>query len=265
MLENENGTIPVEEPVTPAAQTEAQTESQDDSESSDEPSGDETTDESKAKHKGGFQKRIDQLTRNNRELATRLEQAIGKLETVVRPEPLPEAPIGKPELDSFSTYEDYIGALSKWEVKRERQAEKAADATRTQQTDMAKKAQRFEELCEEVRKDVPDFDDIAFDPLLKLTNMMVETIQESDIGPRILLHLQKNRTEAKRIAGLSTIAQIKEVGRIEERLQSRTTAASKAPDPISPLRSNNNPITGLRDDLPIDQWMKIREKQSHTK
>ena len=95
--------------------------------------------------------------------------------------------------------------------------------------------------------------------------MMVESIQESDIGPRILLHLQKNRAEAKRIAGLSHIAQIKEVGRIEERLQSRTAATSKAPDPISPLRSNNNPMTGLRDDLPIDQWMKVREKQSKIK
>ena len=265
MLGNEDGDSTLEEPVQPVSQTETQIESEDDSESLEQQSGEETTDESKAKHKGGFQKRIDQLTRNNRELATRLEQAIGKLETVVRPEPLPEAPIGKPDLDSFATYEEYIGALSKWEVRRERQAEKTADAARAQKADIATKAQRFEDLCEEVRKEVPDFDEIAFDPLLKLTNMMVETIQESDIGPRILLHLQKNRAEAKRIAGLSHIAQIKEVGRIEERLQSRAAATSKAPDPISPLRSNNNPMTGLRDDLPIDQWMKVRQKQSKIK
>ena len=265
MLGNEDGDSIAEETDKPVVQTEAQPEPQGDSESSEEQSGEETTDESKAKHKGGFQKRIDQLTRNNRELATRLEQAIGKLETVVRPEPLPEAPSSKPNLDSFSTYEDYIAALSKWEVKRERQAEKTADAVRAQQADIATKAQRFEELCDEVRKEVPDFDDIAFDQSLKLTNMMVESIQESDIGPRILLHLQKNRAEAKRIAGLSHIAQIKEIGRIEEKLQSRAAATSKAPDPISPLRSNNNPMTGLRDDLPIDQWMKVREKQSKFK
>jgi hypothetical protein len=88
------------------------------------------------------------------------------------------------------------------------------------------------------RERYADFDQVARNPTLPVTNDMAQVIMSADNGPDILYHLGSHPAEARRIANLSPLLQAREIGRLETRLAStpptpkRTTSA---PAPISPV------------------------------
>ena len=95
----------------------------------------------------------------------------------------------------------------------------------------------YHEREEEARDKYSDFEQVAYNPMLKITQVMAETIQSSDVGPDVAYFLGTNPKEAERISKLSPFLQAKEIGRIEAKLisepiQKRTT---NAPPPIAPI------------------------------
>lgn len=95
----------------------------------------------------------------------------------------------------------------------------------------------YHELEEDARTKYDDFEQVAYNPKLTITNEMAETIQSSDIGPELAYYLGSNPKDAERISRLSPLGQAKEIGKIEAKLVSeppvkRTTSA---PEPISPV------------------------------
>jgi hypothetical protein len=140
--------------------------------------------------------------------------------------------------EQFETYEDYADALA------ERKAEELLarrDAERQQSAMLASYHER-----EEVARDkYDDFDQVAYNPELSITETMARAIQASDIGPDVVYHLGANPKEASRIARLEPILQAREIGMIEVRLESAPLSkkTSNAPAPIAPVtaRSNGTP------------------------
>ena len=92
---------------------------------------------------------------------------------------------------------------------------------------------------EEVARDkYDDFQQVAYNPKLPITEVMAESIQSSDIGPDVAYYLGSNPKEAERISRLAPIVQAKEIGRIEAKLAAEPPSAKKtssAPAPISPV------------------------------
>jgi hypothetical protein len=137
--------------------------------------------------------------------------------------------------DQFTTTEEYVEALT---------TSKAQQIVQQQQFE-----QQRQELLggyhdkEEVARDkYEDFEQVAYNPKLPITDVMAQTIQASDNGPDIAYYLGTNPKEADRISRLVPLLQAKEIGRLEAKVASEpvTKRTSSAPAPISPV----TPING---------------------
>jgi hypothetical protein len=136
--------------------------------------------------------------------------------------------------DQFTTTEEYVEALT---------TSKAQQIVQQQQFE-----QQRQELIggyhdkEEVARDkYEDFEQVAYNPKLPITDVMAQTIQASDNGPDIAYYLGTNPKEAARISRLVPLLQAKEIGRLEAKVASEpvTKRTSSAPAPISPVTPRN--------------------------
>lgn len=138
------------------------------------------------------------------------------------PEPL------KP--DNFADAQAYADALAE---------RKAAEllAQREAEAERVATLEAYQDREEEARTKYDDFEQVAYNPKLPITETMAQTIQASEIGPDVIYHLGSNPKEAERIARLSPLLQAREIGKIEARLASSPPAkkTSTAPAPIAPV------------------------------
>ena len=90
---------------------------------------------------------------------------------------------------------------------------------------------------ESAREKYDDFEQVAYNPRVPITEVMAETIRASDVGPDVAYYLGANVKEAERIARLSPILQAKEIGKIEAKLSDNPPVkkTTSAPAPISPV------------------------------
>jgi hypothetical protein len=139
-------------------------------------------------------------------------------------------PQGAPSRDQYDSDEAYADALAT--VKAEQLV-----AQRRQQEEYRKTLAVYEESEEKARDKYDDFDQVTRNPNLPITNVMLEAIQSSDIGPDVAYYLGTNPKEAERIANLSPYLQAKEIGKIEVKIASNPPVkkTSSAPAPISPV------------------------------
>ena len=144
------------------------------------------------------------------------------------PKPVPVEHV-KPE--QFTTTEEYVEALT---------TSKAQQIVQQQQ--FAKQQQEFlgnyHDKEEDARSKYEDFEQVAYNPKLPITQVMAQTIQASDNGPDIAYYLGTNPKEADRIARLADpFLQAKEIGKLEAKIASEpiTKRTSSAPAPISPV------------------------------
>ena len=100
----------------------------------------------------------------------------------------------------------------------------------------------YQEREEAARDKYTDFEQVAYNPKLSITNVMAETIQSSDIGPELAYYLGSNPKDAHRIAGLSPLSQAKEIGKIEAKLAAEPPMkkTTSAPAPITPVTARSS-------------------------
>lgn len=147
----------------------------------------------------------------------------------VREEPKAEA---QPKREDFETYEDYLVAKARFEgraaSREEREAAEKAQRERTIAEQKTKTEREFRKRAEAVMEEIPDFaETIESAEDVMITKAMGEAIEESEHGPRILYHLVKNRQEAERISGLSPTAAIREIGKLEARIEAELASKKK--------------------------------------
>ena len=133
-------------------------------------------------------------------------------------------------VDQFESPEAYAEALAY--QKAEELIAKREIAKRQSQV-----LESYHDLEEEARNKYDDFEQVAYNPKLSITNVMAETIQSSDIGPELAYYLGSNPKDAERISRMAPLAQAKEIGKIEAKLAADPPAkrTSSAPVPISPV------------------------------
>jgi hypothetical protein len=127
---------------------------------------------------------------------------------------------------------------------------------------------------EEARSKYDDFEQVAYNPKLPITNVMAETIQFSDIGPELAYYLGSNPKEADRISRMSPLGQAKEIGKIEAKLADNPPVkkTTSAPAPISPVtaRSNGSPAYDTTDPrssktMTDSQWIEAERARQRKK
>lgn len=149
-----------------------------------------------------------------------------KAKAVVAPPP-PAEPL---QPDDFANAQAYADALAERKA-QELIAQRAAEAEQASMLDA------YQDREEEARSKYADFEQVAYNPKLPVTETMAQTIQASEIGPDVIYYLGSNPKEADRIARLSPLLQAREIGKIEARLAANPPAkkTSTAPAPIAPV------------------------------
>lgn len=147
--------------------------------------------------------------------------------TKVSAPPPPAEPL-KP--DDFTNAQAYAEAMA------ERKAQELL-AQREAEAQAAAMLDAYHDREEDARSKYDDFEQVAYNPKLPVTETMAQTIQSSEIGPDVIYWLGSNPKEADRIARLSPLLQAREIGKIEARLASNPPAkkTSTAPAPIAPV------------------------------
>jgi hypothetical protein len=137
-------------------------------------------------------------------------------------------------VDQFESTEAYADALA---YQKAEQLIAQREAAKQQ----SQVLESYHEREEEARSKYEDFEQVAYNPKLPITNVMAEAIQSSDIGPELAYHLGTNPKEADRISKLSPLVQAKEIGRIEAKLAADPPVkrTSSAPAPISPVSARS--------------------------
>ena len=151
---------------------------------------------------------------------------------------VPVAPTTVPSIDNFESPDAYAEALAF------KKAEELL-AQRDRQKEQAVIVEAYSEREEKARDKYDDFEDVVYNPKLRITDVMAETIQYSDIGPDLAYWLGTNPKEADRIARLPPLMQAREIGKIEVKLADNPPVkkTTSAPTPISPVtaRSSGSP------------------------
>jgi hypothetical protein len=145
------------------------------------------------------------------------------------------APATIPPVDQFESPEAYADALAY------QKAEQLL-AQREQARQQAAILDSYHEKEEEARSKYDDFEQVAYNPKLPITDVMAESIRASDTGPEVAYYLGANPKEAERISRLAPLVQAKEIGKIEAKLADSPPMkrTSSAPAPISPVTARSS-------------------------
>lgn len=192
--------------------------------------------------KPSAQDRIDELTRLRREAERRAEAAEAAL-AATRKQDAPAQPAdGEPNPDDFQfgeTDAGYIRALARYEAKQEFQQQAQQHAAQEQARSLE---QTWEQRQTAFAQDKADYAEVLAREW-PCTPVMADAIKTSEDGPAVAYHLANNPDEARRIAALHPISQVRELGRIEARLSapaapatSPTKTVSDAPAPAPQAR-----------------------------
>jgi len=142
--------------------------------------------------------------------------------------PKPVAPLADPnDYESAQQYAEALAERKAHELLAQREAAKQQAAV----------VEAYQELEETARDKYADFEQVAYNPNLPVTDVMAQTIQASEIGPDVIYWLGNNPKEAARISRLAPILQAREIGKIEAKLTSDPPVkkTSSAPAPIAPV------------------------------
>ena len=173
-------------------------------------------------------------------------------------------PAATPSQEQFESVEAYAEALA---------AHKAEELLRNREQQRVRQemVEAYHEREEDARGKYEDFEQVAYNPKLPVTNVMAETIQASDIGPDIAYFLGSNPKEADRISRLSPFLQAKEIGKIEAKLADNPPAIKKtssAPTPITPVtaRVTGTPVYDTTDPrstktMTASQWIEAERQR----
>lgn len=227
-----------------------------------ETSGDDTpaSQGEKEKPKGGFQRRISELTRQQRELREELARERAAREAMERKGQSAEPP----KRDDFASWDEYERANVAYVARQVLQEERTKAATEAQQEALQRQAaeihQSWESKLDAARDTYDDIDEYVDAVGEQLTPVLAEAIKAAEKAPELVRHLGQHPKDLERLQRLPAVQAVYELARIEARLQAQPKA-SAAPAPASPVRTASAPANPLRDDSDIGAWMKARRQQ----
>ena len=176
-----------------------------------------------------------------------LKQRLALLEQKVEPAKAEPKSEGEPALEQFDTLEAYNKALAKWNFEQWLAQEQRRQAEEKIQTEWSSKKQA-------ARKLHPDFDEVV-DSVAAPNGPGVADARlamlEDEAGAEILYHLATHPDELKRIAAMSPIAAVREIGRLSAILnppmaangKQKLSAAPKPPPPTTrPAKTTSDSI-----------------------
>ena len=219
---------------------------------SEQTSGDDAaaTDQPERKQRdGGFQRRINELTRAAHEKQRIIDHLLEQQRASTGRPAAADAPTSaEPKQEDFASYDQWQTALIDHRLnakleQRERERKAAEERSKAERT-AAERQASLRKAAEEAASKYPDFEDALEANDVPITQAMADAIDESDRKVDLLWWLAKNPDEAKRIAGLSPVSQARHLARIEyEKLAAAQPqkTVSDAPEPPRTVKGKGQP------------------------
>lgn len=205
-------------PDEPAKEPEQVEETQQDTSTAE----DEPKPEKPKRHDGGFQRRINQLTWEKRELERRLAER----EQAKQPQQQPP--------DANTDPVAYVRHLAQEEARRLLEETRRSEFEQRQRQAFEEVQRSFQSKADEFANDNPDFWDAvqALDSTVQMSPELVEVIGTSDLGPQVTYYLAQHMDEAAQIASLPPHIAATRIARIEAKLSSpRQAKPTNTPSP----------------------------------
>ncbi len=219
------------------------------------------TEEKKAKP--GIQERFSELTaqreaakseaRAERDKREALERQIAEQQAKVNPPKVDEAEPDPNDAKYKDDWRLYAKDLAKFETQKALSERDKQESEARTKAEADKIMRHWTERQNSFKAETEDYAEAIAASTVVVSNEVRDAIIESDVGPQLLYHLAKNPSVAEKISGLSVRGALRELGRLEAKLETpikeeSTTVKkkseviiSKAPSPISPLKGANNP------------------------
>lgn len=173
-----------------------------------------------------------------------------------------------PQRTEFGSDAEYYNAVNLYNMNVMR----AEFDQKLQENKIQETRKTLEDRANAARKEHPDFDEVVAESSVQYNRDVQESIVESDVSADLIYALAKDEDLAIKIARLPTHLAIKEVGKLELRIEAEkngkmTQAAakpvSKAPAPIKPVASKAD--VGAVDPAKLSdaEWMAWRRRQKY--
>ena len=145
----------------------------------------------------------------------------------------------EPQPSQFQDAFEYAKALAEYTADKRIEDMKRQEAEAKVAAERQKVIESWTQKVEQAKAELPDFDDMVASSDVVVSDDIRDAILESDVGPKILYHLAENSEFAKKVAGMSSRAALKEIGKLEARFEAKAepVVKSKAPAPVTPLRA----------------------------
>lgn len=178
----------------------------------------------------GLRKRFRELTTEIRELKAKQTAAAPVVEArpAVAAGPREGEP-AEPKFEDFATVPEYLKAMVTFQNEQIATETRRAAAQAAAVTAQREAATKWEAAKEAIREEKDDFDEVALNPRLPITQVMFDVMQEGDNSAELLYHLGQDAknggNEAAKIAAMSPAAQARAITRLEAKLFPETEAA----------------------------------------
>jgi len=217
--------------------------------------------------KSRAQKRIENLSKEKRELA----QRVAELENERDGKKSDDAAV-ELDPDAYDNYDDYLDAL---DAQDDKTPEVKQDKTNATDVDFQAVLDDIEVKFDNVRDKYEDFDELVQkepkDGGPAISREMLETINEVENSGEVAYALAKDVSNSFRIANLKPIKQALEIEKLSRKLakeiksspnEDTTKKATKAPEPINALGGGEVPVTGLKEAANYKDYQAMRKKQT---
>lgn len=200
------------------------------------------------------QERIERATAKAAAKAER--RAFREAAEALQRQPAPQQRVDdKPSRAQYADDESYIDAVTDWKLDQRERVSNQSKAVEAQKST----AEKTEAMYKEAAK-LPGFDREEFEEL-PLTKQIAQFLMESDAPPKLMAYMSANPDEVERIAALSPVKQVAEMGKLEAKLSSVTVKTTKAPAPINPVGAGSTQSRELSK-LSTADYIEQRRKQN---
>lgn len=213
------------------------------------------------KKPGGFQRRINRLTKDKHELERRVadmeepsaggdkKTPAGEAATIdASPAAITKAEAAdptKPEAGNFDTYEEFTEKFANWLWDKREKAATAAVEQEHAKAAATKVLDKWTDRVDEAREAHEDYDDVVQEDV-PITQAMEQALLESEQGAEMAYYLGQNPDEAARISKLSPVQSIREMARIEATFDDSKTEATPQRKPVTSAPAPVKTVSGGR-------------------
>jgi hypothetical protein len=206
-------------------------------------------------HKGGRDKRIDKLTARNHSLETRIAELEAKLKPA---EPAPPKS-NEPKLADYGNdVEKYVAAREEWKQSEE--------VRQWSENNQKATFDAYNKKVSEARGEYEDWDEAVTGSNISIPQSAYLAVVESENGPDVAYYLATHKEETEKLMEMTSVAAVRAIGRISDKLSQDKAPAPKAEKPkpaapIAPVGSTATRTGTTLENMSLKDYIKVRNRQ----